>query len=150
MTVAGNPYPFSKLLYTSDNKYFYYNSGSITVASPTGGQNEFFSFMTGNFYHVGQLNMFCQDDDVFLVKIVNGKELTDPTFLEVDYNTNDGANPTTIPLILPPLTQITGFCTVSASPNTRVNALYSGKTGGTIRQQDQVVKTINTEWAKNG
>lgn len=147
MSVAGNPYPFSKLLYTSDNKYFYYNSGSTTVASPTGSYNKFFSFTTGNFYHVGELNLFCQDDGVFQVLIVNGDDQNDSKFLEIEYQTSDGANPVPIPLVIPPLTQLTGFCVVSASPNTRVNALYSGKTGGTIRQENQELISIGTQWA---
>ena len=150
MSIAGNPYPFSKLLYTSDNKNFYYNSGSTTVASPTGSYNKFFTFTTGNFNHIGELNLFCQDDGVFEVLIVNGDDQNDPKFIEIAYQSDEGSNPVPIPLVLPPLTQLTGFCVVSASPNTRVNAIYNGKTTGTIRQEDQEVKTVNTAWSNNG
>ena len=147
MATVGNPYPFSKLLYTSDNKYFYYNSGSTTASSPTGGETKVFSFTTGNFYHVGQLQLFCQDDSVCLLRCFNGDSNSDPIFLTVEYNTGDGANSTPIPLVLPPLTQLSGFVTVAASPNTQVQALYSGKTGGTIRQENQELISIGTQWA---
>jgi len=147
MATKGNAYPFSKLLYTSDNKNFYYNSGSTTVASPTGSYNKFFSFTTGNFNHIGELMVFCQDDGVFQLLVVNGDDQNDPKFLEIEYQTSDGANPVPIPLILPPLTQLTGFCVVSASPNTRAYAIYNGKTTGTIRQEDQELISVNTAWA---
>ena len=148
MSIAGNPYPFSDLRYTSDNKYFYYNSGSITASSPTGGETKIFSFTTGNFNHIGNLQLFCQDDGVCLLRMFNGSTTSDPIFLTVEYNTGDGANSTPIPLILPPLTQLSGFVTVSASPNTQVQAIYNGKTGGTIRIQDQELITKNSSWAK--
>ena len=141
------PYPFSKLLYTSDNKYFYYNSGATSASSPTGQQNKFFSFTTGNFYSIGTLQFFNFDDGLFYVQIYNGPTNSGDTFLEQQYSLDDGQNPQPIPLILPPLTQLTGFATVDGNGR-NVYCTFSGKTGGTIRQENQELITTNNNWAK--
>ena len=140
------PYPFGRLLYTSDNKFFYYNSGETSASSPQGQQNKFFTFTTGNFYSVGTLQFFNFDDGTFQVQVYNGSSNSGNKFLEQQYSTDDGQNPQPIPLILPPLTQLTGFCTVDGSGRS-VYATFSGRTGGTIRQENQEFITQNTNWA---